>query len=145
MEPDLIRIVSARWNLLSVRTNDYDKFMFPPPNKRSLLKITNYGDMKVSHVCGSDILGKSIIEDNSIKFEDIIFPRATCSDEYETILTMSIMNALNSVNNYTFDKKGNLLMKEGTKVLIAFSPFSLFDPAPQPSPLRPPVQPPSNR
>jgi hypothetical protein len=50
------------------------------------------------------------------------------------------MNALKSVNNYAIDTKGNLLMKNGTNVLIAFSPYPLTDPPRQSSPGRPPKQ-----
>ncbi len=109
-------LTATEWSLVSVRVKSGDTLLTPRINNIPTLKISSDGTISGTTGCNR-FIGNVAVTGNTLKFGGIVVTHVFCPNAMK--VENAVLNAFNSVDNYTIEN-GLLLLKKNSEVYATF-------------------------
>jgi heat shock protein HslJ len=109
-------LTATEWRLVSVRVKSGDTLLTPRINNIPTLRVSSDGTINGTTGCNR-FIGNIAVTGNTLKFGGIVVTHVFCPNAMKVENTL--LNAFNSVDNYTIEK-GLLLLKKNSEVYATF-------------------------
>ena len=109
-------LTASEWSLVSVRVKSGDTLLTPRTDHIPTLKISFDGTISGTTGCNR-FIGNVAVTGNTLKFGGIVVTHVFCPNAMK--VENAVLNAFNSVDNYTIEN-GLLLLKKNSEVYATF-------------------------